>query len=74
MSLEQSILEVIRTLPPEKQQDVLRHAHRLREETAAREPFRPVKGLWADLRISLSAEEIEENRREMWKGLSENGS
>jgi len=26
-----------------------------------------VKGLWADLNISLSADDIEENQREMWK-------
>jgi hypothetical protein len=27
------------------------------------------KGRWADLGISLSAEEIDENRREMWKNF-----
>lgn len=32
-----------------------------------REPFRSVKGLWADLGISISAEELEDNQREMWK-------
>jgi len=28
-----------------------------------------VKGLWADLGVSLSAEEIKENQREMWKNF-----
>ena len=67
MSLEQSILEAIRTLPPEKQREILSYANRLRDETAKKKPFKSVKGLWADLGISLSAHDIEENQREMWK-------
>ena len=69
MSLEQAILEAIRALPTEKQQEVLSHAARLRDETAKKKPFKSVKGLWADLGISLSAAEIEANQREMWKSF-----
>ena len=32
MSLEQAILEAVRALPAEKQQEVLNHAARLRDE------------------------------------------
>lgn len=67
MSLEQAILDAIRALPAQKQQEVLNHATRLREETKQSAPLRSIKGLWADLGISLSADEIEANRREMWK-------
>jgi len=69
MSLEQSILEAVRTLPPEKQQELLTHANRLREDAATKRPFKSIKGLWADLNISLTSEEMEENRREMWKNF-----
>lgn len=69
MSLEQAILEVVRALPAEKQQEILSHATRLREETTGKRPLRSVKGLWADLGISLSAEELEENQRDMWKNF-----
>jgi hypothetical protein len=69
MSLEQAILDAVRALPSEKQQEILSHATRLRDQTAAKKPFRSVKGLWADLGISLSAEEIENNRHEMWKNF-----
>jgi hypothetical protein len=55
------------TLPAEKQQEILSHATRLRDEAARKKPFKSVKGLWADLGISLSADDIEENQREMWK-------
>jgi hypothetical protein len=67
VSLEQSILEAVRTLPAEKQQEILSYATRLRDEAAKKKPFKSVKGLWADLNISLSADDIEENQREMWK-------
>lgn len=69
MSLEQAILEVVRALPAEKQQEVLSHAARLRAEGAKKRPFKSVKGLWAGLGISLSASEIEENQRDMWSGF-----
>jgi len=69
MSLEQAILQAVRALPYEKQQEILRHASRLREETGKKTPFRSVRGLWADLDISLSANEIEENQRQMWQNF-----
>jgi hypothetical protein len=69
MSVEQAILEAVRALPPDKQQEILSHATRLREETGPKKPFKSVKGLWSHLGISLSAEEIEENQREMWKNF-----
>lgn len=69
MSVEQAILEAVRALPADKQQELLEHARRLRDETSPKQPSVSIKGLWADLGISLSAEEIDENRREMWKNF-----
>ncbi|MFN0100545.1 MAG: hypothetical protein ACKV2U_00500 [Bryobacteraceae bacterium] len=69
MSVEEAILDAVRGLPDDKQREILRHATRLREETTPKKPFKSIKGLWADLGISLSAEEIEENQREMWKNF-----
>ncbi len=69
MSLEQAILTELLALPPEKQREIYEHAKRLRGETAKRPPFKSIEGLWDDLGISLSAEEIEENQREMWKNF-----
>ena len=70
MSLEQAILEAVRALPPDKQREVYDHAARLRAQTAAKKPpFKNVRGIWAHLGISLSAEEIDENQREMWRNF-----
>ena len=67
MSVEHAILEVVQSLPTDKQVDILRHVTRLRDEAVPKQPFESIKGLWADLGISLSAAEIDEARREMWK-------
>jgi hypothetical protein len=69
MSLEQAILEAIHALPPEKQREIFDYASRLRAETTKKPPFRTIEGLWDELGVALSAEEIEENRREMWSSF-----
>jgi hypothetical protein len=63
------ILDAVRALPAEKQQEILSHAARLRDELVKKKPFKSVRGLWADLGISLSAGEIEGNQRDMWKNF-----
>jgi hypothetical protein len=69
MSLEQAILEIIHALPPDKQREVFDYAASLRTESTKKPPFRSIEGLWAHLGISLSAEEIEENQREVWRNF-----
>ncbi len=69
MSVEQAILEAVRALPPDQQQEILSHATRLRDEARPKAPFKSIKGLWADLGVSLSAEELDANRRDIWKNF-----
>jgi len=64
MSLEQALLEAVGCIGRE-QQEVLNHAADSGDEAGGKIPFKSVKGLWADLGISLSARRIEENRRDM---------
>jgi hypothetical protein len=69
MSVEQAILEAVRTLSIDKQQEILNHATRLRDEAASKMPFRSIKGILASRGISVSAEDIDQARREMWKNF-----
>jgi hypothetical protein len=69
MSLEEAILAAVRALPAEKQREVLNHAAKLRNEASRKIPLKSVKGLWTDLGVSLSSEEIEENQRGMWRNF-----
>jgi hypothetical protein len=72
MSIERTVLEKLRALPPDKQQEVLDFVeflqHRVLERTATR-PRRSPKGLWADLGIQITEEDIAEVRREMWRNF-----
>jgi hypothetical protein len=70
MTLEQEILDAVRGLPEDKQREILDHARHLRGEVAEPQPPRKSgRGLWADLNVDLSAEEIDEARRDMWKNF-----
>lgn len=68
MTIEESILEAIRSLPIDKQREVLDHARQLRIQRGSG-PRKNGRGLWADLNVCLSAEDIDTARREMWKSL-----
>lgn len=69
MSVEQAILKVVRALPADKQQELLAHANQLLGQQATKTPKKSIRGLWADLGVSISAEEIDAARHEMWKNF-----
>ncbi|MBI1924203.1 hypothetical protein HYR99_08115 [Candidatus Poribacteria bacterium] len=64
----QSALEMIQRLPVEEQQRLI---ERLTHELEAKTAVTPLalSGKWAG--VSLSAEEIDEARRECWAGLGD---
>lgn len=66
MTIEQQVVETLRDLPPEKQKEVLDFVHFLKEKNGTRKPLRSLRGLWADLDIDITEEDIAEARREMW--------
>ena len=45
MSLEQAILEAVRALSTDKQQEILSHATRLRNQATGKNPLPRMKGL-----------------------------
>jgi hypothetical protein len=69
MSIEKSVLEKLLKLPVEKQKEVLDFVESLERVVEQRRSRRNLKGLWADLEVDISAEDIAEARREMWGGF-----
>jgi hypothetical protein len=65
MTVEQQVLEKLRELPLQKQEEVLAYINRLQEKGRQR-PRRSLAGLWADLGINVSEEDISQARKEMW--------
>ena len=66
MTIEQQVLEKLRDLPPEKQKEVLDFVDSLKEKDGPKKSRRSLLGLWADLNIHITDEDIAEARREMW--------
>jgi hypothetical protein len=66
MSIEKSVLEKLLKLPVEKQKEVLDFVESLEKKAAAKGRWHSLKGLWADLGVEISPEDIAEARREMW--------
>ena len=65
MTVEEQVLEKLRELPPPKQQEVLAFVSLLREK-AGKTPRRSLRGLWADVDVKVSDNDIAAARREMW--------
>ena len=59
------MLEKLRGLPPQKQEEVLALVSRLQEKSG-NGPRRSLLGLWSDPGVKLSEEDIAQARREMW--------
>lgn len=66
MSIEEMVLEKLRGLPAEKKQEVLDFVEFLNHQSTSRRPRRSLKGLWKDLGVDITEEDIAEARREMW--------
>jgi mRNA-degrading endonuclease RelE of RelBE toxin-antitoxin system len=66
VTIEQQVLEKLRDLPPDKQKEVLDLVDFLKERKETTGPRRSLLGLWKDLNIHITEEDIAEARREMW--------
>ena len=69
MTIEKSVLEKLHNLPADKQKEVLDFVESLEKTAGNRRSRRSLKGLWADLGVNISPEDIAEARREMWGGF-----
>lgn len=63
---EQSLLQRWRTLPPAERRTLLEFAEFLGQKHAAHAPRKSLLGLCADLGVTITAEDIDEARQEMW--------
>ncbi len=66
MTVEQAVLEKLRELPLERQQEVLNFVESLQQKSERKRPRRSLMGLWADLDMRVTDEDIAEARHEMW--------
>ena len=65
-NITEAVVERLRRLPPEKQQEVLDFVEFLHHRAAPERPQRSPEGLWAGLGVHITRDDIAEARREMW--------
>ena len=66
MSIEEAVLEKLQRLPPDKKQEVLDFLNSLQSKVRTHSSGRSLKGLWADLEIQISDQDIADARRDLW--------
>ncbi len=66
MNIEQAVLEKLRQLPIDKQQELLNFAEFLYQKNTPKTFLRSVRGLCADLAVDITEQDITEARQEMW--------
>jgi hypothetical protein len=64
MTLEEAVIDNLRNLPLDKQQELLAFAQFLRQRTQAPEPQPHLRGLWDG--VHIGEDDISDVRREMW--------
>jgi hypothetical protein len=72
MNLEEAVLERLRHLPVDKQQQLLDFAEFLSQKTTLKTPLLTVRGLCADLKVDITEEDIAQARQEMWGNFPRN--
>ncbi|MFH1908882.1 MAG: hypothetical protein ABIL11_16125 [Chloroflexota bacterium] len=64
--IDELVLKRLQVLSPEKQREVLVFVEFLEYKSIPVRPRRSLKGLWADLDVEITEEDISEARHEMW--------
>jgi hypothetical protein len=66
VNIQRSVIEILEILPPDKQQELLHFAESLQAQNIAKKPRKSLKGIWSDLEINLTEEDLAKAKREMW--------
>ena len=65
MDIQRAIMEKVKALPDDKQQEVLDFIEFIQQKEGVKWPRRSLKGLWADLGVGVSEQDVAEMRREI---------
>lgn len=65
MDIQRAIMEKVKALPDDKQQEVLDFIEFIQQKEGVKRPRRSLKGLWADLGVGVSKQDVAEMRREI---------
>ena len=70
MVSEEVLLQKIKVLPPDLKQKAIEFVEALQKEARKKNPRVSLKGIWADMNVNITEEDIREARNEMWRGYT----
>ncbi|HVS21668.1 MAG TPA: hypothetical protein VHD88_07455 [Pyrinomonadaceae bacterium] len=73
MSIEHSVIEKILSLTPEQQRRVVEFVQSLEQDETYPRARRSLMGMFSDLNVHITEEDIAEARREMWGSFPREG-
>lgn len=65
MTSEEVLLEQIKVLPPDLKQEVTHYVEFLQSKIKKKTPRVSLEGIWADMNVNVTEEDIAETRKEM---------
>ena len=72
MTSEEVLFEKIKILPSDLQRKAIEFVDSLQTEAQKKAPRVSLKGIWADLNVNITEQDIREARNEMWRGYTKN--
>ena len=68
MTIAEAVAKSVKSLPPEKQREVLDFVEFVKNRSALRRrgALKSIRGLWKGMGIHVSEEDLRQARREMW--------
>ena len=66
MTSAEVLFQKIKTLPPDLQQKAIEFVDSLQIEAQKKTPRISLEGIWADMDVNITEQDIKEARREMW--------
>lgn len=66
VTIEKTVVEKMKSLPPGKKTEVLDFIEFLQHKASVKHKHRGLKGLWADLGIKITEKDVADVRKEMW--------
>ncbi len=66
MISEEVLLQKIKVLPPDLKQKAIEFVESLQKKAQKRTPRVSLEGIWADMDVNITEEDIREARQEMW--------
>ncbi len=72
MTLEEVLLQKIKVLPPDLKREAIHFVEFLQSKIQKNTPRISLEGIWADMDVNLTEEDIKEARKEMWQNFPRN--